>query len=92
MQLYLYGKLVKSDHYILIIHTATESDKKVFKEFAHYASYANGLILCDDLSVKGIQDTRWVIWFLNIASAYCDMAIKGKLNEFYYLNHTPRTY
>ena len=69
-----------------------KSDKKAYKEFADYAKYANGLISCDGLKTQGYTEAKPVIWFLNLASAYQDMAMEQKLDKFHYTFHTPRTY
>ena len=63
-----------------------------FNFLKDYARFANGLISCDGIYEKGVEDTKCIIWFLNMASAYCDMAIDGVLGEFNHKKHTPRTY
>ena len=57
-----------------------------------YYLFINGLISCDGIYEKGVEDTKCVIWFLNMASAYWDMALENVLDSFNYQDHTPRTY
>ena len=63
-----------------------------YSEYAEYKKFANGLIACDRLNEKGTKEARSVIWFLNLASAYRDMANENQLHRFSYLSHTPKSY
>src|ERR687890_2102436 len=67
-------------------------DKKAYKDLRGYGQRANGLIACDGLHTKTVSHTRQIIWFLNLASPYCDMVLEKKIDYFNYLDHTPRTY
>ena len=70
----------------------SKEDKKEYSFCRGYRKLANGLISCDGLRIKGTADSRCIIWFLNLASAYHDMATDKTLKEFNVLNHTPRSY
>jgi hypothetical protein len=74
------------------VRGSDKANKRAYKDLQGYRHFANGLISCDGLDTKGVKDTRCVIWFLNLASAYCDMAIDQKLDWNFYLSHTPRSY
>ena len=78
---------------VLYEHTRpSKTDKKEYSFCHGYHKIANDLISCDGMQTKGIADTRCIIWFLNLASAYSDMVTDKAWAEFNYLNHTPRTY
>src|SRR6478609_10580979 len=63
----------------------SKEDKKEYSFCCGYQKIANGLRSCDGLQTKGIADTRCIIWFLNLASAYCDMATDRTWAEFNHL-------
>src|SRR5687768_10967209 len=67
-------------------------DKKEFSFCRGYYKVTNGLISCDGLGKKGIEDSKVIIWFLNLASAYRDMQTDKTLHELNYRNHTARSY
>src|SRR5688572_26456969 len=69
-----------------------KKDKKAYKDLRGYGQLANGLIACDGLHTQGVSNTKQIIWFLNLASAYRDMVLEKKIDYFNYLDHTPRTY
>src|SRR5207237_10763849 len=77
---------------ILYERAVAEDEDVPYLEYADYVKFANGLISCNGLNMKGPEDAKCVIWFLNLASAYRDMAIEDKLKDFNIRNHTTKTY
>ena len=77
---------------VLYEQAVAEGEEESYSEYSDYANFANGLISCDGLGEKGPEDARCVIWFLNLASAYRDMAIENKLKDFNFWNHTTKTF
>ena len=69
----------------------SKEDKKEYSFCHGYRKLANGLISCDGLRIKKTADSRCIICFLNLASAYHDMATDKTLKEFNVFNHTPRS-
>jgi hypothetical protein len=52
---------------------ASKNDKVEYSFCCGYHKFANGLISCDGLYTKGVKESKCFIWFLNVASAYCNM-------------------
>ena len=70
----------------------SKENKNEYSFYCGYRKLANGLISCDGLSTKGIADSRCIIWFLNLASVYHDMAFDKKMHAFNVFNNMPRSY
>src|SRR5687768_5399676 len=69
---------------VLYERAQAEGEEFTFKDYANYASFAKGFILCEGLFTKEQEHARCWIWFLIFASAYCDMDIQEKLDNFTY--------
>ena len=68
-------------------------DEKVDSEFGYHTSFVSGILPCDGINPdRSYNDAIYIIWFLNMASVYRDMAHEGIMDEFDYRNHTPATY